>query len=759
MDSLFDNIKKSNLFRYSAGYLAFSFVILQLAEILFDPFGIDSTNIVYVLIVLTLIFPIVVIAGFVSDRKKQKIFFINDDKSQSSFNYRILKTISGVLLLLFIFYLSISNILLQNEMTTGELIETKIIPNIEELIDIGNYEEAFNVANEHGILDQNNEKYQKLIRRMIREENFESELTEIDVFRKSNNDLSNDWIFLGRTPISKIRVPRGHQRYMFVKEGFDTLINMGISKVNLLEDKKNNEDKIYIEGGEFTLNIPGLDHIPKIAIKSFLIDKYEVSNDEYYQFIKDGGYDNQELWPDKFLYNGKYLTFDDAKNLMIDQSGMLGPSTWVGGQYNEGMGDYPVAGISWYEASAYAKYRGRSLPTIYHWNLTASTYWAQAMLPYSNFSKISVNEIGENVGISRYGLHDMAGNVREWCSNTISLDKKVILGGGWNDDNYTFQDIFGQDPLDRSITNGLRLLDYINGEPNIQAIKEVELPQRDFLNEKIVSDEIYQTYLNNFKYDKIPPEPSILINDTTSYDLFDYQLVEYNAVYNNERMSAHIFVPKNYSLPYKPIVLFPGSGSLYRTDGTVIPKWVDSSTKLNFFLKQGYAFIWPTYKSTFERSDEVKSDYPNETVMYKKHVIYWVNDFSATIDYLETLDYIDSKNIVYFGISWGGFMANTILAIEKRIKTGILLVAGLCFQKSLPEVEAFQFTKRIDLPVLMLNGRYDHFFPYETSQIPMYELISTNHQDKKYVVVDDGHTVPDHLFIKESTKWLNKYLD
>ena len=70
MDSFFDNIKKSNLFKYSAGYLAFSFVILQLAEILFDPFGIDSTNIVYVLIVLTLIFPIVVIAGFVSDRKK-----------------------------------------------------------------------------------------------------------------------------------------------------------------------------------------------------------------------------------------------------------------------------------------------------------------------------------------------------------------------------------------------------------------------------------------------------------------------------------------------------------------------------------------------------------------------------------------------------------------------------------------------------------------------------------------------------------------
>ena len=116
-------------------------------------------------------------------------------------------------------------------MTTGELIETQIIPNIEQLMDVGKYEEAFNIAIEHGILDQNNEKYQKMINRMIREEDFESELPDIDVFRKSNDDLSNDWIFLGRTPISKMRVPRGHQRYMFVKEGYDTLINFGISKV------------------------------------------------------------------------------------------------------------------------------------------------------------------------------------------------------------------------------------------------------------------------------------------------------------------------------------------------------------------------------------------------------------------------------------------------------------------------------------------------------------------------------------------------
>ena len=108
-------------------------------------------------------------------------------------------------------------------------------------------------------------------------------------------------------------------------------------------------------------------------------------------------------------------------------------------------------------------------------------------------------------------------------------------------------------------------------------------------------------------------------------------------------------------------------------------------TYYNFLLKNGYALIRPIYKSTYERSDELKSDYPNQSVSYKKHVIYWSNDFSASLDYLESRTDMDMDNIFYYGISWGGFMANTILAVEKRINSAVLLVAGLCFQKSLPE--------------------------------------------------------------------------
>lgn len=48
----------------------------------------------------------------------------------------------------------------------------------------------------------------------------------------------------------------------------------------------------------------------------------------------------------------------------------------------------------------------------------------------------------------------------------------------------------------------------------------------------------------------------------------------------------------------------------------------------------------------------------------------------------------------------------------------MLYVAGLKFQPSLPEADPWDFLPRFDVPVLMLNGRHDNFFPVETSQRP-----------------------------------------
>jgi dienelactone hydrolase len=149
---------------------------------------------------------------------------------------------------------------------------------------------------------------------------------------------------------------------------------------------------------------------------------------------------------------------------------------------------------------------------------------------------------------------------------------------------------------------------------------------------------------------------------------------------------------------------------------------------------------------------------PDETNFYKEHVIQWAKDLGRSIDYLETRKDIDTDKLAYYGLSWGGRLGGLMLAVEKRFKVGILKVAGLRFQRKLPEVDPINFVSRIKMPVLMLNGRYDHFFPYETSQIPMFKLLGTPPENKRHVIYESGHTVPRTQLIKEALDWLDRYL-
>jgi cephalosporin-C deacetylase-like acetyl esterase len=175
-------------------------------------------------------------------------------------------------------------------------------------------------------------------------------------------------------------------------------------------------------------------------------------------------------------------------------------------------------------------------------------------------------------------------------------------------------------------------------------------------------------------------------------------------------------------------------------------------------LKSGRAFIYPIYKSTYEREDDLKSDYATKTNFWKEHVIMWAKDLSRSIDYLETRDDIAADNLAYYGVSWGAAMGGIMLAVETRIKASVLYVAGLEFRQSLPEVDPVNFLPRIKSPVLMLNGKYDFFFPYETSQLPFYTLLGTPKENKQIFVYEGGHSVPTTQLIKEMLAWLDRYL-
>lgn len=74
------------------------------------------------------------------------------------------------------------------------------------------------------------------------------------------------------------------------------------------------------------------------------------------------------------------------------------------------------------------------------------------------------------------------------------------------------------------------------------------------------------------------------------------------------------------------------------------------------------------------------------------------------------------------------------------------------------EADPINFLPRADMPVLMLNGRYDFFYPVESSQRPFLDLLGAPAPKKKYVLYDEGHNLPRAQMITESLAWLDRWL-
>jgi dienelactone hydrolase len=498
--------------------------------------------------------------------------------------------------------------------------------------------------------------------------------------------------------------------------------------------------------------MPGLEHLAPRDPGTFLMDRYEVTNSDYKRFVESGAYEDPKYWKHPFIMGGRRLAWEEAMKMFVDRTGRRGPATWDVGDFPAGKERYPVAGISWYEAAAYAEFAGKKLPTIYHWDRVAFTWASSVIVPFSNLRGDGPREVGSTNGMNRFGVHDLGGNVREWCFNESSRGDRFILGGGWNDPPYAFNDAYAQPPMDRSETNGFRCIKEVGTASDRSGLSEpVVLPFRDFLREPIVSGATFALYLNQYAYDRKPLNSTV--ESVKEEADWTGERITFTAAYGGERMMAYLFLPKKGTPPFQTVMYFPGSGAIHTRSSEKL-----EIARIDFLLKSGRAVVYPIYKSTYERGDDLHSDYPDESNFWKDHVIMWVKDFRRTIDYLETRDEIDHTKLAYFGVSWGGAMGGIIPAVETRIRATVLLVAGLQFQKSQPEVEALNFIPRIKTPVLMLNGKYDFFFPYGTSQRPFFELLGTPKEDKRIITYDWGHSVPKTQVVKETLLWLDRYL-
>ena len=571
------------------------------------------------------------------------------------------------------------------------------------------------------------------------------------------------WQALGRTPLTNVRVPIGAYRWRIVKAGFETIeiVRGGASgTMPLVAAGSLPAGTVPVEVPKFglSLTITGFDYNTGYPAPSFFIERREVTNADFKAFVDAGGYTTPKYWTEPFIKDGKPLDFAAAMALFRDHTGRPGPATWEGGAPPAGQDQHPVTGVSWYEAAAYAAFRGRRLPTIYHWSHAAAPNLGDAITRASNFGGQGPRPVEPLRGLGPFGTVDMAGNVKEWVWNDTGNGTRYLLGGAWNDPDYQFLYPDRRSPFDRSETNGFRCM--LDGDQPAPASLSAAIapPSRNYANERPVADGVFRIYASQYEYDKTPFDARIEKTDDAKPH-WRHELVSIAAAYGGERLPIHLFIPKNIKTPAQVVLYFPGSNVVRSTSSANL---TPEGTGIDFLLMSGRAVAYPVYKFTYERADpKVTSTWPVSTRAHTTWIQQVVMDARRVLDYLETRPELDMKKLAYFGSSWGARLGPISIALDSRIKAGVLLMGGLGSGTPSPEADAFNFMPRVRVPILMLNGDQDFIFPLQTTQKPLFDGLGTPAADKKHILYPGGHEIAGtkrNQIVLEVVAWLDKYL-
>ncbi|HEV2969765.1 MAG TPA: formylglycine-generating enzyme family protein [Pirellulales bacterium] len=218
-----------------------------------------------------------------------------------------------------------------------------------------------------------------------------------------------------------------------------------------------------------------------IHVGATYLDRAPVTNRQYEAFTSAGGYEQLAIW-DPAIWPAM-LDF-------LDTTGCPGPRYWIDGRCPPGKENHPVVGICWYEATAYARWIGRRLPTDAEWvkaaswpvSISPNTY-VQRKYPWGNTMErqranlwgsgpadtVPVNEFASGVSVG--GAYQLIGNVWEWTAdnflwivaagdnNAKQPLLKTIRGGAFDtyfDNQATSQFASGENPLARKRNIGFR---------------------------------------------------------------------------------------------------------------------------------------------------------------------------------------------------------------------------------------------------------------------------------------------------------------
>lgn len=752
-------------------YVSGSWLVLEMSNFFIDRFGLSGRILDVLLVVLVSGLPVALLLAWYLSRKAGHI---NGMEGSGGESLRTVKRtygqvkgrkrwwlLSGFILILLI--LSLGFRLVFQKVKSNWAI-TRAVPEIENLWNNNDYSAAFGLFRKARKYIRDVQTKNDLEQYLVKKMNIITEPPGAEISVKEYTDTDEHWQNIGKTPIDGLELPasvffhcriekKGYEPVQAVfSSGQDTFLR------KLFRSGSLPEGMVHVNG---LMEDPYADHLNDA--RAFFMDRYEVTNKQFREFMDNNGYRDRRYWKHAFIRDGIAVEWEDAMHLFVDRTGRPGPADWVAGGYPEGQDNYPVNGISWYEAAAYAEYAGKELPTLMHWysamgkNINHFNRSFPAVLtPVSNMQGDHPVEVGSYRGIGCYGTHDLAGNVREWCWNQ-TRDGRLIMGGGWDDSYYLYFSPSQAPLFDRSPQNGFRCVINPDREnPDTSIFGPVPTgTKRDFLDETPVSEEVFTVYRNQFQYDQKDLQAIVESRDEEPDD-WVVEKISFGAAYGDDRVVAYLYLPKRGQPPFQTLVSFPGDGALIQRSFAVS----GYSERLAFLAGNNIAVMHPVYFETWDRCQSMNDslDNPKENHTYTEHLVKWVKDFRRAIDYLETREDIDITKIGYIGYSWGGMMGAIIPAVEDRLKLCVLVIPGMySYNRALPEADVIHYITRVKIPVLMLNGRYDIVFVYEKDVYPMYQLLGTPENDKLLKLYDTGHYIPKTQLIRETLAWLEKY--
>ncbi|HEU5250461.1 MAG TPA: protein kinase [Thermoanaerobaculia bacterium] len=580
----------------------------------------------------------------------------------------------------------------------------------------------------------------------------ETEPPGAEVSFKDYLSPASEWVSLGRSPI-EVRIPAAYLRWKVTKPGYQEFeggtplpdrLNADRVQLRFVLQPIDAAPPGMVRVPEGSSAVPG---IGELEIPAFWLDRHEVTNRQFKEFVDRGGYGERRWWKVPFVLEGRTLSWEEATSRFRDSTGRPGPATWELGTYAEGQADHPAAGVSWYEAAAYAESVGKTLPTIHQWFRASDTGPFSEILFVSNFDGTSPSPVGSHAGLGPYGTVDTAGNVAEWCWNA-SDGERYFAGGSWKDPSYVYQHVGARQPFERSATIGFRCAS--NDAPlPASLVAPFEAPRPPALA-KPASNDDFQIYRSLYSYDRAAVDARIERSDDTS-PYWRREKVSLSAAYGGERLPIHLFLPRNAAPPYQSVVYVPESpAELIRSSEQAPTRWFD------FLVRSGRAVVYPVYKGTYERR---VAGVRQNVSLRRDILIQWRKDIGRAIDYLETRPDFDSSRVAFYGFSLGAVYAPILTALEDRFRASLVVGGGLPGRQLPPEADVVNFAPRVTVPTLMLSGRQDFVRPIEVAQRPLFDLLGCPPGRKRLALLEGGHVPAEFQpMVREMLDWLDRYL-